>query len=93
MKKRKGVNMVELLDCLAKAMEQALADGKSVAVARMDAETVARQVFGGERVYIPGYPKKMRAVQIARITTRSQVQISQATGLSVRQVRRIQRGK
>ena len=52
-----------------------------------------RNQYGGERIYIASLPKQRRAVQLARLAQRTQVEMALATGLTVRQVRRIQRGK
>lgn len=52
-----------------------------------------QSLYGGERVYVPSLPKARRAVQLAKLEKRTQVEMALATGLSVRQVRRIQRGK
>lgn len=52
-----------------------------------------QSLYGGERVYVPSLPKASRAVQLAKLEKRTQVEMALATGLSVRQVRRIRNGK
>lgn len=56
-------------------------------------ETKIRHVYGGERIYIASLPKQNRAVQLAKLAKHTQIEMAHATGLTVRQVRRIQRGK
>jgi len=56
-------------------------------------EAKIRKTYGGERVYIASLPKQQRAVQLAKLEKCTQVQMALATGLTVRQVRRIRRGK
>lgn len=54
------------------------------------------QTYGGERVYVPKLPKLQgaaRVQQASRDQQRRQVEIALTTGLSVRQVRRLQRGR
>lgn len=74
-------------------LERALSQGMTRDEARRVTEVAVRQKYAGERVYIAALPKQRRAVQLARLEKRTQVQISLATGLSVRQVRRIRNGK
>jgi hypothetical protein len=54
-------------------------------------------LHGGERTYIPKLPKlagQMRLQALGTATaTMTQVQISQATGLQVRQIRRLTNGR
>lgn len=52
-----------------------------------------QSLYGGERVYVPSLPKARRAVQLAKLEKRTQVEMALATGLSVRQVRRIKNGR
>ncbi len=61
--------------------------------AATDVKLKLQSLYGGERVYVPSLPKARRAVQIARLEKRTQVEMALATGLSVRQVRRIRNGK
>lgn len=56
-------------------------------------EVKIRMQYGGERVYVASLPKQARAVQLAKLEKRTQVQMALVTGLSVRQVRRIRNGK
>lgn len=56
-------------------------------------EVKIRMQYGGERVYVAGLPKQSRAVQLAKLEKRTQIEMALATGLSVRQVRRIRNGK
>jgi Mor family transcriptional regulator len=60
------------------------------------AMVAAHQLYGGERLYIPKLPKLQNAARVqqqARHEGRKQVEIALASGLSVRQVRRLQRGR
>jgi hypothetical protein len=63
------------------------------ATARQTVEVQFRQLHAGERVYVAALPKQQRAVQLAKLTKHTQTQMALATGITVRQVRRIQRGK
>jgi hypothetical protein len=56
-------------------------------------ETRMRQTYGGERLYIARLPKQNRAVQLAKLERHTQVEMALATGLTVRGVRKILRGK
>lgn len=56
-------------------------------------EVKIRMQYGGERVYVASLPKQSRAVQLAKLEKRTQVQMALATGLSVRQIRRIRNGR
>ena len=61
--------------------------------AATDVKLKLQSLYGGERVYVPSLPKARRAVQLAKLEKRTQVEMALATGLSVRQVRRIRNGK
>ena len=56
-------------------------------------EVRIRMQYGGERIYVASLPKQARAVQLAKLERRTQVQMAAATGLSVRQIRRIRNGR
>ena len=56
-------------------------------------EVKIRMQYGGERIYVASLPKQARAVQLAKLERRTQVQMAAATGLSVRQIRRIRNGR
>lgn len=60
---------------------------------RQAVEVQFRQLHAGERIYIAGLPKQRRAVQLAKLEKHTQVQMALATGLTVRGVRKILRGK
>ena len=56
-------------------------------------EVRLRQTYGGERVYVASLPKQRRAVQLAKLAKHTQVEMALATGLTVRGVRKILRGR
>ena len=56
-------------------------------------ETEIRQQFAGDRIYIAGQPKRQRARQLAKLAQRTTRELSLASGLSERHVRRLMRGK
>lgn len=58
-----------------------------------DVEVKLRQTYGGERIYIASLPKQRRAAQLAKLNLRTQREMAVATGLSVRGVRKILRGR
>lgn len=89
--KQKGKKLGEIINELLAAIRAA---GVAVPdnVAR-EVEVHARREFGGERIYIPSLPKQARAVQIAKLNKMDDLQVAQRTGLSIRQVRRIKRGR
>ena len=74
--------MTEIIDFIARELEQALAQGMTRDEARRHAERKTRQMFAGERPYIAGLPKQRRAVQVARLETRSTSQIAVSCGIS-----------
>jgi hypothetical protein len=78
---------------MLESLEKALAQGMTRDEARQAAEVAVRQKYAGERVYVAALPKQARAVQLARLEKRTQVQMALSTGLSVRQIRRIRNGK
>ncbi|HAF43423.1 MAG TPA: hypothetical protein DCK83_00375 [Gallionellaceae bacterium] len=83
--------VVEMINDLIRAMREAgvaVPDGVA-----MEVETKMRQAYGGERLYIARLPKQNRAVQLAKLERHTQVEMALATGLTVRQVRRIRNGK
>ncbi len=63
---------------------------------RQDIKVAVCEGFGGERVYVPKLPKLQGAARVAkasRVENTKQVHVALATGLSVRQVRRLTRGR
>lgn len=56
-------------------------------------EIEVRQKFAGERVYVAGHPKRIRAVQLAQLNMTRTRDLAEATGLSPRRVRQIMKGK
>lgn len=88
-KKKGGVHT--MIDDLIKAFRAAGIEVPDT-VAR-DVEVQVRRDWGGERVYIPSLPKQRRAVQLAKLNLRTQREMAVATGLSVRGVRKILRGR
>ena len=56
-------------------------------------EVKLRQQYGGERVYVASLPKQKRAAQLAKLNLRTQREMAVATGLTVRGVRKILRGR
>lgn len=94
MPKRKEQNAVtEILNACLRALEAAAAHGLTGQEARRAAEVDIRRQFGGERIYIPSLPKQARAVQLARLELKSTRDLAAASGLPVRTVRRITRGR
>lgn len=85
--------MTEFIDLFATKFESAIQHGLTIKDARIEAEIAARSTFGGERIYIASLPKQRSVVQISRMATHTQAQMAVLTGKSIRQVRRIQRGK
>ena len=77
-------------DLISAFREEGIEIPKEAATA---AEVKIRQVYGGERVYVASLPKQKRAVQLAKLAKRTQVEMALATGLTVRGVRKILRGK
>ncbi len=59
------------------------------------AEAQLCQQYGGERVYVPKLPKLVHQVRLTQISTSTAATAHDAArlGLSVRHVRRIQRGR
>jgi len=58
-----------------------------------DAEVQIRRQYGGERVYVASLPKQRRQVQLAKLEKMSQIGMAKATGLNVRHVRLLLKGK
>lgn len=90
---RKGIDMTEIINLLARELEAALAQGLTRDEARTRAEVAVRSEYGGERVYIASHPKRARAVQLARLELRSTRELSVATGIPARTVRRLRTGR
>ena len=76
---------------MIRALRDAGVDVPDTAAA--DVKFKLQSLYGGERVYVPSLPKARRAVQLARLEKRTQVEMALATGLSVRQIRRIRNGR
>lgn len=90
---RKVIAMTEIIDLIARELESALAQGMTREEARARADLAARSEYGGERVYIASHPKRARAVQLARLELRSTRELSVATGIPARTVRRLRTGR
>lgn len=90
---RKGPTVTEIVHFIATELERALAQGLNQAAARQAAEAATRATFAGERPYIPALPKQQRAVQLARLQLASTRDLAVASGMNVRTVRRITRGR
>lgn len=88
---KKGNTMTEIINFLARAMEQALAQGLSAPDARRVAEVAVRVEFAGERVYVAALPKQRRAVQLAKLEGRTTQQIVATTGMSRQHVWRLRK--
>lgn len=91
MKKPTGVNMTEIINFIARELEQALSQGLTRDQARQAAEIATRMQFAGERPYIAALPKA-RAVQIARNNLISNREAATRTGLSIRRIQQLRRG-
>lgn len=65
--------------------------------ARLDVKASVCETYGGERVYVPKLPKMQASMLVTRAVRAAenvkQAQVAIATGLSVRTVRRVQRGR
>ena len=85
--------MTEIIDFIARELEQALAQGMTRDEARRQAEIKTRSTFAGERPYIAGYPKQRRAVQIAKLELRSAREVAVASGIPLRTVQRMRSGR
>ena len=80
-----------MIDDLIKAFRDAGLDvPQNVA---KDVEVKIRQQYGGERVYVASLPKQRRQVQLAKLEKMTQINMAKATGLTVRGVRKILRGR
>ncbi|MCX7180632.1 MAG: hypothetical protein NTX56_18340 [Proteobacteria bacterium] len=82
--------MTEIINFIARELEQALAQGLTRDQARQAAEIATRTQFAGERPYIAGLPKT-RAVQIARNNMISNREAATRTGLSIRRIQQLRR--
>lgn len=80
--------MTEIIDFIARELEQALASGLTRDEARRTAEIATRTRFAGERPYVSAMPKQ-RAVQIARNNLISNREASVRTGLSIRRIQQL----
>lgn len=85
--------MTEIIDFIARELEQALAQGMTRDEARRYAERQTRQMFAGERPYIAAYPKQRRAAQLAKLELRSCREIAIKSGIPLRTVQRLKYGK
>lgn len=85
--------MTEIIKFIRDQFERELAGGRSMAEAGTNVEIAVRTTFAGERPYIAGYPKQARAVQLAKLQHLKTVDMALATGITVRRVRQIMRGK
>ena len=85
--------MTEILNACLRALEAATAQGLTGQEARQAAEVAVRAEYGGERVYVPSLPKQARAAQLARLNLKTTRELSAASGLPVRTVRRITLGR
>lgn len=85
--------MTEIIKFIRDQFERELGGGRSLAEAGTNVEIAVRTTFAGERVYIAGYPKQARAVQLAKLQHLKTLDMALATGITVRRVRQIMRGK
>ena len=58
-----------------------------------DAELQIRRQYGGERVYVASLPKQRRQAQLAKLEKMTQINMSVATGIPVRTIRRLRNGR
>lgn len=58
-----------------------------------DVEVRMRRQYGGERVYVASLPKQRRQVQLAKLEKMTQINMSVATGIPVRTIRRLRNGR
>jgi hypothetical protein len=82
-----------MIDTMLRELETALAQGMTRDEARLRAEVAVRREYAGERVYVAALPAQARSVQLAELGKRRQIDLALATGLTVRRVRQIQRGR
>lgn len=85
--------MTEIIDFIARELEQALSQGMTRDEARRHAERQTRQMFAGERPYIAALPKQRRAAQLASLNLRSCREIAVKSGIPLRTVQRLKYGK
>lgn len=80
-----------MIDDLIKAFRDAgIAVPQEVA---RDVEVQMRRQYGGERVYVASLPKQRRQVQLAKLEKMTQINMSVATGIPVRTIRRLRNGR
>jgi hypothetical protein len=80
-----------MIDDLIRLMREA-----GIAVPISVAETIEvrlRQTYGGERIYVASLPKQRRAVHLAKLTKMKLIDMSLATGIPVRSIKRIKNGR
>lgn len=85
--------MTEIIRFMRDVFQREISAGVPLPQASATVERELRNTFAGERVYIAGYPKQRRAVQLAKMQKMRTIDMAVATGLSVRRVRQIVRGK
>jgi len=85
--------MTEIIKFIRDQFERELGGGRSLAEAGTNVEIAVRTTFAGERVYIAGYPKQRRAVQIAKLNLKTTRELSVASGIPVRTVRWLRSGR
>lgn len=90
---RKGLTVSEIIHFMAKELKRALSQGMTWEAAERSAVAATHCTFPGERLYVAALPKQQHAVQLAKLNLRTTREMAEATGLSVRQVRRILRGR
>jgi len=91
-KPQRGAKMTEIIKFIRDEIERGLAAGRQIHDAATDAEVAVRRTFAGERIYIAGYPKQQRAVQIAKLNLKTTRELAAASGIPVRTVRRLRSG-
>lgn len=83
-----------MINELVKMISEALSHGNTAQESALEAQLHVRQKYGGERIYIASLPKQRRSVQLQRLTKcRTQIQKANALGITVRAVRKIERGR
>ena len=85
--------MSELFDFYRSRLESMLSQGTSVGDATLQAQIDTELQFRGERVYIAGPSRQVRARQVAKLGQMKIRDMAVATGLSVRTIKVIRNGR
>jgi predicted transcriptional regulator YdeE len=90
---KKGPTMTEIIDFFRERLEARLLEGMQLKDATLQVQIETETQFRGERVYIAGPSRQIRARQIAKLGQMKLRDMAVTTGVPVRTLARIRNGK